>query len=419
MSPGVNFGYNLIMRLSKAKLVTLSVLVLALGGAAFLYVKYRSFSGYIIEQINTRPGKKLGRQVKFKKISFSALKGVIIDEPCVSRRPDFSKGNFFCAKRAVIRPGLAKLMGKELYFANIEFDSPVIKLREAGGEWDFDDLLKLLPKTSKGPHLTWNAKRLVLRNASVEIDMASSGRSFALENADATLLHYSAVAGNFELIFSGGAKAILNGRLLTTALSLKTGLNFEYAGLVSSLGGIEFADTMLGASTLKKAALNWELFNIKNPAAEKNYKAGLEAEGLFIPAQDGAAGKSVNGALELLSSVTGKAAPHVEDIEMSRLALDFSLNDGVLLIKRLDADTNFLELKSRYGLNGPARTVDIDLSARLGGNKLALTAKGPMDNPEIRPAMSYMLGKKLTEAVRALNAALLKIFPLITENANA
>lgn len=406
------------MRFSKAKLVLLSALVLVLGGGAFAYLKYKSISNYVIDQISGQAVKKLGRQVKFKSMAFSPLKGIVIKEPCVSRAPDFSKGSFFCAKRAVIRPEFAKLMGKELYFANVEFDSPVIKLRETGGKWDFEDLLELLPKTSKGLHLTWNAKRLVLKDASLEIDMASSGRSFAFEKADITLLHYSAVAGNFELIFNGGAKTILNGQLLTMALSLKTGLNYEYSGLVSTLGELELADTTLGASTLKRAALNWELFNIQKPAAEKNYKADLEAEGLFIPAQGGGAGKSLNSALELLSSVTGKEAPRVEDIEMSRLALDFSLDDGVLRIKRLDVDSNFLEWKSRYELNGPARAVDIDLSARLGGNKLALTAKGPMDNPEIRPEMSYTLGKKLTDAVRALNAALLKIFPIITEKPN-
>ncbi|MBU2574079.1 MAG: hypothetical protein KKH28_08400 [Elusimicrobia bacterium] len=407
------------MKISGYKLALAIIAVLVLVSGIFAYVKYKKFSQYLIEQINSQAGKKIGRQVKFKKIAFSPLKGIIIDEPCVSRAPDFSKGNFFCAKRAVIRPDFSTMMGKRLNFANVEFEKPVIKIREAGGKWDFDDLLALLPKTAKGLHLTWNAKRLTLKDAAVEIDIGSSGRSLALENSDFTLLHYSALAGNFELTFNGDAKTILEKQLLTAKISFKTGLNFEYAGLTSAFGGVEFTGAVFGAATLKKAALNWELFNINKPAAEKNYTAGLKAEGLFIPAQSGGVKKSVNAALELLSSVAGKETPRVEDIEMNSLALDFTLNDRVLRVKRLDLDTNFLNFNSKYELNGPARTVDIDFSARLGSNKLALTAKGPMGSPEILPAMSYTLNRKLLEAVRAVNAGLLKIFPVATEKPNA
>ena len=410
--------YNKQMRISKPKIALGVFIAVLLVPAAWSYVKYKSFSRSLIEQINSQAGKKLGRQVKFKKMEFSALKGIVITEPCVSRKPDFSKGNFFCAKRAVIRPELAKLIRKQVYFANIELESPVIKIREAGGKWDFEDLLDLLPKTSKGLHITWNAKRMELKDAQVEIDIGSSGRSLALEGADLTLLHYSSLAGNFELRFKGGAKTIYNNQLLTADISLKTGLNFEYAGLVSAFGGVEVTGASLGAATLKKASLDWELFNINKPAAEKNYTAGLKAEGLFIPAQQGGAVKARNSGLELLASVMGKEAPRAEDIEMALLALDFALDDGVLRIKRLDADSNFLELRSRYELNGPDRTVDLDLSARLGGSKLALTAKGPMHSPEIQPAMSYTLANKLLEALRGLNASLLKLFPILTEKPN-
>ncbi|MBI4803249.1 MAG: hypothetical protein HY796_12075 [Elusimicrobia bacterium] len=403
------------MRISRYKLALALFVVLGLGAGAFAYVKYKNFSQYLIEQINSQADKKLGRQVKFKKIAFSPLKGIIVDEPCVSRAPDFSKGNFFCAKRAVIRPEISKLMNKRLCFANVEFEKPVIKAREAGGKWDFEDLLALLPKTSKGLHLTWNAKRLTLKDATVEIDIGSSGQSLALENADITLLHYSALAGNFELTFSGDAKTILNNQLLTTKIFLKTGLNFEYAGLTSAFGGVEFTDAVFGAATLKKAGANWELFNINKPAAEKNYAAGLKAEGLFIPARSGGLKKSVNSALGLLSSVMGKEAPRVEDLEINSLTLDFTLNDRVLRVKRLDLDANFLNFKSEYELNGPACAVDLVFSAQVGANKFALTARGPMDSPEILPAMSYTLAKKLLEAVRAVNARLLKIFPVATE----
>jgi hypothetical protein len=403
------------MNISRFKVVVILLLMFGLGAGIFAYVKYKKISEYLIDQVNLQTGKKLGRQIKFKSIAFSPLKGVVIDEPCVSRAPDFSKGNFFCARRAVIRPDIAQLMHNRLYFSNVELTDPVIKVREAGGKWDFDDLLALLPATSKGLHITWNARKLSLTGAKLEVDIGSSGRSVAIENADITLLHYSALAGNFELKLNGDVKTVLNGQLLTAKTSFKTDLNFEYAGLTSAFGDIQFTDAALGASTLKKAALKWEIFNINKPAREKNYTANLKAEGLFIPAQSGGVKQSVNAAMELLSSVMGKATPRVEDIEMAGLTLDFALNDGVLRVKRLDLDTNFLALQNEYALNGPARSVDMRFAARIGNNKLELTAKGPMDNPEILPAMSVTLNRKLTDAVRAINAALLKIFPVVEE----
>ena len=406
------------MNISRFKVVAILLLAFGLGVSAFVYVKYKNFSEYLIGQMNLQTGKKFGRQIKFKRIAFSPLKGMVIDEPCVSRAPDFSKGNFFCARRAVIRPDIAQLMHNRLYFSNVELTDPVIKVREAGGKWDFDDLLALLPATSKGLHITWNARKLSLTGAKVEVDIGSSGKSIAFENADITLMHYSALAGNFELKLDGDVKTVLNGQLLAAKTSFKTDLNFEYAGLTSAVGSVEFTGAALGASTLEKAALKWEIFNINKPAREKNYTAGLKAGGLFIPAQSGAVKQSVNSAMELLSQVMGKATPRVEDIEMSGLTLDFALKDGVLNVKRLDLDTNFLELKNEYALNGPARTVDIRFAARTGNNKLNLTATGPMDHPVILPAMSVTLNRKLTDAVRAINAALLKIFPIVEEGQN-
>ena len=41
-----------------------------------------------------------------------------------------------------------------------------------------------------------------------------------------------------------------------------------------------------------------------------------------------------------------------------------------------------------------------------------------MDRPVILPPMSVTLNRKLTEAVRAVNNALLKIFPIVEEGKN-
>ncbi|MFA6434405.1 MAG: hypothetical protein WCW52_06890 [Elusimicrobiales bacterium] len=400
------------MNISRSRLVMILIALFGLCAGSIAYMKYRRFSSYLIDRINSQAGRKLGRQVKFKRISFAPLEGVVIDGPCVSRAPDFTKGNFFCAERAVIRPELAPLMKNRLYFASVKLEKPVIKIRETRGKWDFEDLLALLPKTSKGLYLTWNAKTLAMKDASLEIDLDSSGDSIALENADISLLHYSALAGNFSLKINGAVKTVLKGQLAAANAVFKTDLNFEYAGLTSAFGGMEMTEAAMGASTLKKASLNWELFNIDRPAPEKNYTAGFKAEGLSIPAQSCGAAQAVNSAMELLSEIMGRKAPRCEDIELDLLALDLALKDGVLRVKRFDLDTNFLDAAGRYELNGPARTVDLEFAAASGDNKLALTAKGPMSGPEILPAMSATLNRKLTEVIKGINAALLRLFPV-------
>jgi len=97
---------------------------------------------------------------------------------------------------------------------------------------------------------------------------------------------------------------------------------------------------------------------------------------------------------------------------MENLTLDSALKGGVLSVKQLDLATNFLNLKNKYELNGPARTVKIELNASAGDTKLDLTASGPMDKPEILPVMSVTLNNRLSDSVRNINAAFLKLFPI-------
>lgn len=384
----------------------------AAGTGLSAYSRYKNFSETLIQRLDSKTGQKLGRRVKFKKIGFSPLEGVVIEGACVSRAPDFSSGVFFCADRVSLRPDIARLMRNRVSFTEIKLANPVISIREKGGKWDFEDLLALLPKTSKGLYLTWNAKKLVLTGAKIEADLASSGRSFALENADVTVRHYSGLAGNFALELNCGLKSAVNGKLLTSGVLIKTDLNFGYAGLTAAFGGAEFTNAALGAATLKKTAFSWELFNINKPASEKNYAAHLTAEGLFIPQQSGGASAAVNAALRALSSVMGKEAPPVEDIELESLALDLALKNSALRVTRLSAATNFLDFGAEYELNGPVRSVNIRFGARAGKNKLDITASGPMDAPVIAPAMSATLDRKLTKTIRDINQFILKAFPI-------
>lgn len=378
----------------------------------FVYVKYSRFSGYLISRINSAAGQKLGREIRFKKISFSPLKGIIIDDACVSRRPSFKTGEFFCARQTIIRPELRALLKKQVYFERISFTDPVFKLRENAGRWDFEDLIAMLPKTTQGLYITWNTKELTLENARVEVSMTTSGRDLVFENSDLKLLHYSSFGGNYTAEFKGLLKSAVAGKLLSSLIDIKTSANFDYGGLASLKGSFKADDASYGAITLAAVRADCELFNMRSKAGEKNYSARLEAEKLFIPGSETSAKRTLTGGLELFSAVMGKSVPRIEDIEVKDIKAAFSLKNSVISLKNIEIDSNFLNLKADLAFDGAARSTESRLEAKSGPNELKLTAIGPLARPEITPVFSETLNKKLVSALNSLSELFFSYFSL-------
>ncbi len=400
------------MNFTRFRIALAALLLFAAGGGAFAYFKYKKLSTYLITQLSGQAAKKLGRQVKFRSISFSPLSGVVIKEACVSRRPDFSKGNFFCAAKTVIRPEFSALLKNQIYFSRIAFEKPVLKVRERNGVWDFADLLELLPKTDKGLYLTWNASELTMTGAALEADLESSGLSLALENANVTLKHYSSFGGNFGLSADGLVKTVLKGKLLSGEVKLKTDANFDYGGLSSTKGDFGAAELSYGAVTLESLKTDWSLFNIRKPLAEKNYTVNLTAEKLIIPGQETSIRDGVSKGLALFSAAMGKAAPRIEDIEMSSLNAAFRLNDSALAFKDLALRSNFIDLSAGLAIDGPAKTAEASIDAAIGSSRLKISASGPMSSPGIKPVLSATLSAKFKEALAGIENDLLKVFPV-------
>jgi len=403
------------MNFTRARLVLAVLLLAAAGGGAFAYLKYRRISNYLASQLGGQAAKQIGRQVRFKSVSFTPLKGVVLREVCVSRKPDFSKGSFFCAEKAVIRPKLSELLRNRVYFARIAFDKPVLKVREKNGRWDFEDLLALLPETDKGLYLTWNADELTMNGAVLEADLETSGLSLALENASLKLEHYSSFGGNYGLAAQGRVKTIFRGKLVSAEVALDTDANFEYGGLSYTKGGLSLEKVAYGAVTLERFRTDWTLFNLRKPLAEKNCAVSFSAGGLLVPGQENSARDSVAKGLELFSAAMGKPAPKIEDIEMSELSAAFSLNDSALAIKDLRLRTNFLSLDGALALDGPGKKADAQLRAELGTSRLELSATGPLGAPEIKPLLSATLTARFKSALADLENSLLKLFPVTGE----
>lgn len=403
------------MNFTRTRLILAALLLSAAIGGTFAYLKYRNLSNYLVAQIGGQAAKKLGRQVKFKSVSFSPLKGVVIKEACVSRRPDFSKGNFFCAEKAVIRPDIGALLNNKVYFSRVSFDKPVLKVREKNGHWDFEDLLALLPDTDKGLYLTWNASELAMNGAVLEADLETSGLSLALEDADISLSHFSSFGGNYGLEAEGLVKTVHKGKLVSGRVKLDADANFEYGGLSSSKGTLTAEKLAYGAVTLDSFSTGWSLFNLRKPLAEKNYSGTFSAKGLVVPGQENSARDAVAKGLALFSAAMGKPAPKIEDIEMSEFSAAFRLDNSAVSVNDLKLRTNFMALDAALAIDGPAKTARAELNAEIGASKLSMSASGPMNAPEIKPLLSSTLSAKFKEALAGVESGLLKVFPVTGE----
>ena len=403
------------MQFTRFRILAAALLIFLAGGGAFAYFKYKKISDYLVGQIHGQTAKKFGRQVKFKSVSFSPFKGIVIREACVSRRPDFSKGNFFCAAKTVIRPQFAALMKNQVYFSKVAFEKPVLKVRERGGVWDFADLLALLPETEKGLYLTWNASELTMKNAVLEADLETSGLSLALEDADISLEHYSSFGGNYGLKAKGLVKTVLRGKLLSGEVNLAADANFDYGGLSSTKGDFQAENISYGAITLENLKTNWNLFNLRKPLADKNYCASLTAKNLFIPGHENSVRNGVSKSLALFSAAMGRPVPKIEDIEMSSLKAAFKLDNSALAFNNMKLCTNFMDLSAGLAIDGPGKTAEASLDASIGPNKIKMSASGPMASPRILPALSATLSARFREALVNIENSLLKTFPVTGE----
>ncbi len=400
------------MLITRLRLIIAGALVVIAAGGTFTWFQYKKISGYITQQVSGKAAKKLGRQIKLGEVSFSLMDGVTITKACVSRRPDFTKGNFFCADKVVVRPRFTDLLRNQVYFSKIVLEKPVFKVREAGGAWDFDDLLALLPKTDKGLYLTWNASELIMNDAVLEADLGSSGLSLALENAALELKHYSSFGGNYGLKTSGTVKSAVKDKLLSADVVIKAEANFDYGGLASTKGSFAAANTTYGAIALQDLQAEWALFNLLKPLAEKNYSVTLTAQKLLIPGQENSIRDGVAKGLDLFSAAMGRPAPKIEDIEMSELKAAFRLDDSVLSVSGIALRTNFMNLDAGITIDGPAAKADASLEADIGANKLKMSAAGLMSDPKIKPLLSDTLTTKFKEALANIESSLLKIFPV-------
>lgn len=380
---------------------SVAALVLAGGGAwLFLAKKYGGLGGALAAAMAETASRKAGRDLRIKSVSFSPLGGLILRGVEVSEKPSFRNGVFFSAEKVSLAMPLMPLLRGSVVFSAAEFDGAFFKVREKGGEWNFRDLLALLPDTVKGLHLTWNAKRLVFRDTRIQADLAAAGLSLDMTGTDAVIKHYSSFGGNFNIEASGRAGTVWGGRLFTGGYAAEVDLNFTPLGLDSSSGRLKMEDLELGDMRLAELGAGWNFFRIGR-GAERNYSLEAEASDFFAPGYRSPFRDGVESGLKSLFSALGAAPPKIEDIRAESLSIRASLKNGRLDVGEVRLEADFAGLRAAFAAGAGAGT-KLEIEAEAAGKKFRAIASGSDARPKVEPELSRTLREKLLSARRAL-----------------
>jgi len=290
------------------------LLIAAAAGGYFLLRRYGGLGGAVASALAETAAKKAGRELRIKSVSFSPLKGLTLRGVSVSEKPSFARGVFFSAEKVRLAMPFLPLLKGSVVFDSAELDGAFFKVTEKDGDWNFKDLLALLPDAAKGLHLTWNARELLVRRSRIQADLLTSGLSLDMTETDAAVKHYSSFGGNFNIRASGRAGTAAGGRLFSGAYSAKADLNFTPLGLDSSAGEMEMEGLELGDMRLGSLEADWKLFKIGR-GSERNYSLELKAEDFFAPGYRSAFKDSAEKGLKALFSALGSAPPKIEDIK--------------------------------------------------------------------------------------------------------
>ncbi len=388
-------------RKKKILAVSLAALALAGGGAwLFLAKKYGGLGGAVASALAETASRRAGRELRIKSVSFSPLGGLTLLGVEVSERPSFRNGVFFYAEKARLAMPLMALLRGSVVFSAAEFDGAFFKIRESGGEWNFKDLLALLPDTVKGLHLTWNARRLVFRGARVQADLATAGLSLDMTDTGAVVKHYSSFGGNFNVEASGRAGTAWGGRLFTGAYEAKVDLNFTPLGLDSTSGRLKMTGLELGDMRLARLGGRWDFFRIGR-GAERNYSLEAEADDFFAPGYRSPFRDAVDKGLRSVFSAMGSAPPAIDDIKADRFSARASLKGGRLRVEDLRLEAGFAGLRAAFAAGAGGGT-DLEIETAAAGKKFRARASGSDARPKVEPELSSSLREALLASRRGL-----------------
>ena len=372
----------------------------------------RPIMGSVAERIFATLKQDLGREITMENPDLTSNDGIVLYKLCISQKPDFSKGKFFCADKATILPNISTADPRQISFSRIILENAEINVNEENGHWDFEDLASMgsgSKKDDRPLEESWMIDKLVLKNSSLSVKSATYDINIKTDKSDLTISH----AGN-EFNAEGSTDITIDSNDIKTSMSskLKAKTFLKDGKLHKASGNASIEKAKIGQISIEKLALNTNLSGIEKDIKGKNYIVRFSADGIFIPRTDTQVYEKVPQYLKLFAAAVGKPAPVIKDAEFHSINGHFQVENNSIEMQHFSLRSNFMEMDGDLKINGKNKDTSASMKISIGKNDIRLLVSGPIKKPVLKPVLAEMLSKKLKEAYIDMENGLLDYFPV-------
>ena len=388
------------------------VFLLLIIAAASIWFLRRPIMGSVAEKIFETIKQDLGREITMDNPDITSNDGIVLYKLCISQKPDFSKGKFFCADKATILPNLSAADPKQISFSKIILENAEININEENGHWDFEDLASMNSGSKKDDRPfeeSWMIDKLVLKNAALSIKSASNDISIKTEKSNLTINH----EGN-EFNAEGSTDITIDSNDIKTSMSsnIKAKTFLKDGKLYKASGNAAIEKAKIGQISIEKLALNTNLSGIDKNISGKNYIMRFSADGLLIPSTDTQVYEKVPQYLKLFAAAVGRPAPVIKDAEFHNIKGHFQVDNNAVELQHFSLRSNFMEMDGDMKINGKDKSTSASMKIAIGKNDIKLLVSGPIKKPALKPVLAETLSKKLKEAYIDMENSILEHFPV-------
>lgn len=380
---------------AKSKVVFILLLCAATALSSIVYYRLKKKGDTLIEKTGTYLSQKTGRKVEIASIKYSPLEGLILRDVAIKEKD--GKTDFFRFKKAEVKIDEKEFIKGNLIFENASFHNGRLRLERKNGEWNFKDLMSLLPPSKKPVHLVWNAREFSFENFDFYlIDESKAHEEITLNNTAFSLSHRSATGGNFSFTLRSSAGAILYSKLFSCEIDSAGELNYDYASLKGLRMKTQLKKISYDQMSADSAYFSGEFFEL-NQKGPKNFRAEVSLNNFFIPSSDSSYSSFLKK-LEKAEKALGRNISMEKEFSLSQFRASVTakkLKADITL--SIDSNLLSLELLSSCDLTAKSDTIKAELTA--GSSKIKVDAVSNFSNVNIKQEFSETASGALKSAI--------------------
>lgn len=337
---------------------------------------------------------KTGRNIEIAFVSYSLIDGLILKNLLVKEKD--GKTIFFRCEKAQIKLDEKKLMDGTVLFEKAKFYNGHFRISKQGQEWNFKDLIDIIPPSKKPIHLLWNARSVSFENFDFYVTFDLSKNEFSASKVNFSIDHRSSLGGNFFAQMSGLIGGIFDSKPISFELKSQADIVFDYAKTKSVKADIELKDISYDQISAPLAKLTGVFFHIENPL-RKNFKIDFSLRNLFVYRLDKSAVKLFS-IIEKLEKAIGRNISSSKEISVERLDLHANSKNGLAeFIVSCSSNILSFKLNSKSRLNPKKDSIKIIADA--GDLNLSIDAESDFSKVFFKQALSETSSEAFREII--------------------